>query len=130
MIEIVEKYVSIWSANGTSDLEKVFSEKSKYWDATQEGNAIELLTGSIASTHEVFSNVLFRIVSLSATDHNQCFLEWQMTGTNTGAFFGHAPTGKSIEIQGLDSIKYDSNKIIELKSYYDSSLFGQQLGLQ
>ncbi|MEO1055086.1 MAG: ester cyclase [Bacteroidota bacterium] len=130
MKETIEKYVSIWNANGIHDLEEVFSEKSKYWDATQAGDAIDLLKGSITSTHDMFSDVLFQIISLSAASENQFFLEWQMTGKNTGEFFGHPPTGKSIEIQGLDSIQLESGKIADIKSFYDSSLFTQQLGLQ
>ncbi|MEQ8473559.1 MAG: ester cyclase [Marinoscillum sp.] len=130
MKEIIEKYVSIWNSNGISDLEQVFSEKSTFWDATQVGSAIDVLTGSIAATYEAFSNVSFQIISLATTSENQFFLEWQMTGTNTGVFFGSPPTGKGIEIHGLDSIKFETNKITEIKSFYDSSLFGQQLGLQ
>lgn len=130
MKEIIEKYVSIWNSNGISDLEEIFSEKSKYRDATQEGSAIDILTSSIASTHDAFSNVLFEIISLDAVNENQFFLEWKMTGINTGEFFGYPSTGKRIEIQGLDSISSELNKIIEIKSFYDGSLFGQQLGLQ
>ena len=130
MKEIIEKYVAVWNSNGISSLEDIFSKKSRYWDSTQEGGAIGLLTGSIAGTHKAFPNVLFQIISLSASSENQFFLEWQMTGTNTGEFFGYPPTGKRIEIQGLDSIKLESNKIAEIKSFYDSGLFNQQLELQ
>lgn len=126
----MEKYVSIWNSNEISDLKVVFSEKSTYWDATQAGNAIDVLKSSIAATHDAFSDMLFEITSLVNTSKNQFFLEWQMAGTNTGEFFGYPPTGKKIEIQGLDAITFESNKIIEIKSFYDSSLFGKQLGLQ
>ena len=129
MEEIIEKYVSIWNSNGTSSLEDIFNTKSRYWDSTQEGSAIDLLTGSIAGTHKAFPGVLLQIVSLSATRKNLFFLEWQMTGTNTGEFFGHPPTGKRIEIHGLDAITFESNKIAEIRSFYDSSLFSQQLQL-
>ncbi len=130
MIEIVGKYVSIWNSNDISSLEDVFSKNSKYWDSMQEGSAIGLLSGSIAATHEAFSDILFQIISLGATSENQFFLEWQMKGINTGEFFGYPPTGKRIEIQGLDSLTFESNKIAKIKSFYDSSLFSKQLGLQ
>lgn len=130
MIAIVEKYVSIWNTNGISDLEDVFSKKSIYWDTTQAGTAIDVLKNSIATTHEAFSGISFQIISVETSSDNQFFLEWQMKGTNTGDFFGYPPTGKGIEIRGLDAIKIESNKIKEIKSFYDSSLFGQQLGLR
>ena len=130
MKEVIEKYVSIWNSNSILDLEEIFGEESKYWDSTQEGIAKAVLKSSVAATHEAFSNVLFKVVSLVTTSENQFFLEWEMTGTNTGEFFGFPPTGKEIEIKGLDSIKVEANKITEIKSFYDSSLFGKQLGLQ
>ncbi len=51
MKEIVEKYVSIWNSNDTSDLEEIFNEKSKYWDSIQEGSAIDVLKASISTTY-------------------------------------------------------------------------------
>jgi len=130
MKEIIEQYVSIWNSNGISLLEEIFSEKSTYWDAKQQGSAVAILTSSIAATHEAFTDISFQISYLDVASENQYFLEWRMLGTNTGVFFGYPPTGKNIAIQGLDSIKLDSNKIAEIKSFYDSGLFGQQLGLQ
>ncbi|MEM9329575.1 MAG: ester cyclase [Bacteroidota bacterium] len=129
MNKVVEKYVSVWNSNDSSSLEDIFDKASKFWDTTQEGGAIEVLTGSIASTHEAFSDVSFHIISLSVADENKFFLEWQMTGVNTGVFFGHPATGKRIEIRGLDAISLKSDKIAEIKSFYDSGMFSQQLGI-
>ncbi|GEM_PF-2981919 len=130
MNDLVKQYVSIWNNNSISELGEVFTKQSKYWDSNQEGEAIELLTGSIAATHEAFSDISFQIISLKTTIENQVFLEWKMTGTNSGEFFGYQPTGKVVEIRGLDSIRLEANKIAEIKSFFDSSLFSQQLGLQ
>ncbi|MEL6559609.1 MAG: ester cyclase [Bacteroidota bacterium] len=130
MKETVEKYVAIWNSNDIANLEEILSEKSDYWDATQAGDAKDVLKNAVTSTYNAFSDISFEIVSLKADGKNQFFLEWQMTGTNTGSFFGYPPTGKYIKIPGLDSIKIESGKISKIKSFYDSSLFMQQLGLQ
>ena len=130
MKETIEQYVSIWNSNDILSLPEVFSHESKYWDAMQEGKAVELLSGSIAATHQAFPNVLFKIISLNAISKKQFFLEWLMIGTNTGDFFGNPPTGKNIEIKGIDAIMLESAKIKEVRSYYDSSLFSLQLELQ
>ncbi|MEM6261964.1 MAG: ester cyclase [Bacteroidota bacterium] len=129
MNTIIEKYVSVWNSNAISDLEEVFSETSTYWDATQAGKALEVLTSSIATTYAAFPDIVFEMVALVAARENQYFLEWQMTGTHTGAFLGHPPTGKKINLRGLDAIQVESDKIITIRSFYDSSLFSQQLGL-
>jgi len=129
MKEQVQKYVSIWNNEGIADLKQVFKNESKYWDAMQEGNAIDVLTESIKSTHQAFSNISFEVLTLSGAGDNQMVLEWQMTGTNTGSFFGADPTGKSIAIKGLDLITLEADRISDIRSYYDSGLFAQQLGL-
>ncbi len=129
MEQVIKQYVDIWNSKAFANLRKVFGEKAKYWDALQEGNAIELLSGSMVATHEAFSDLSFQIISLDSTGKDQFFLEWKMTGINTGEFFGVAPTGKAIEITGLDTIKVQESLITKIKSFYDSSLFSQQLGL-
>ncbi|MCR9253478.1 MAG: ester cyclase [bacterium] len=130
MKELIEHYVSIWNRNGASELEEVFTEDSKYWDSVQSGNAIEVLSGAVAGTYESFPDVKFEITQLTVNPDGQLFLEWKMTGTNTGEFFGNPPTGRSVEIKGLDAISVEGNKIREIRSFYDTGLFNQQLGLQ
>lgn len=122
MKEIVERYVSIWNSKDHAELDDVFVKESKYWDAMQAGDAIEVLRNSILATHKAFPDVSFQIVSIDITDNYQCFLEWQMTGTNTGEFYGAEPTGNRVQIMGLDSIRFESNRIVGFKSFYDSSL--------
>ncbi len=127
MKEQIEKYVSIWNSNEVSSLAEVFNEKAAYWDATQAGSAISVLSGSIAATHSAFSDILFQVISIDKTREHQFFLAWKMTGVNTGEFFGYPPTGRKIELEGLDAITFESNKICAVKSFYDSSLFEFQL---
>lgn len=129
MIKIVEKYVTIWNTRGFDGLVNILTGEARYWDAMQEGEANELLSNAIVATHDAFPDVSFEILSLSPVVQGRCFLEWKMTGTNTGSFFGYDPTGRSIEINGLDSIVFESDRIAEIKSFYESSLFNQQLAI-
>ena len=93
----------------------------------QAGDAFSILSESIPMIHKGFSQVLFRNVSLVAASNDQFFLEWEMSGTHTGDFFEIPPTGKKIEVKGLDAISIESGKISEIRSFYDSSLFTQPL---
>ena len=130
MREAIEQYVSIWNSNDVSKLEHLFRKESTYWDSLQQGDAIGLLREAIANTHEAFSDILFEIISVSEVGGRQFFLHWRMTGLNTGPFYSQPPTGKRIDIEGLDSIQCTSGAIVDIKSFYDSSLFNQQLELQ
>lgn len=129
MENVIKEYVSIWNNQGIVNLPKVFSDTATYWDATQQGNAIEILTNSVKATHDAFPDISFEILLLSKGDKNQIFLEWLMKGTNSGSFFGSNPTHKKIRITGLDSVKFKAEKVVEIKSFYDSGLFTSQLGV-
>ncbi len=130
MKQCLEQYVTIWNDKNVSNLEGVLKESSNYWDAAQHGGALEIIHNSILATHEAFPDIFFKIIKLNSASNNEFYLEWLMTGTNTGSFFGAAPTGKKIEIRGLDYIVCESDKISSIQSFYDSALFSQQLELQ
>lgn len=119
----VRKYVSIWNENSISDLKNVLMPHSNYWDAIQEGNAIETLSESIAMMHNAFPDITFEVCDITIVSDNKIFLEWKMIGTNKGSFFGAEPTGKIIEINGLDNFQFENGKITDIKSFYDSTLF-------
>ncbi len=88
------------------------------------------MSGAVTGTFESFPDVKFEITQLTVNTGDQLFLEWKMTGTNTGQFYGNPPTGCSIEIKGLDVISVEGNKIREIRSFYNTGLFNLQLGLQ
>ena len=127
MENVVKEYIALWNTGNVQELHTVVAADAVYKDALQEGNALALLQNSIASTHLAFPNIIFKTLSFSITNHDKGLLEWVMKGTNTGSFFGANPTGKEIEIAGVDIISVDGDKITEIKSFYDSSLFATQL---
>jgi predicted ester cyclase len=51
------------------------------------------------------------------------------TGTNTGEFFGLAPTGKKITTMAVDIYRIINGKIVEGWNIGDSSLLLKQLGI-
>jgi len=130
MIETIKKYVEIWNTQQTKKLQTVFSQRALYKDALQGGNAIAVLENSIKEIAIAFPDILFEICSIIINDDKNCYvLEWVMKGTNTGSFFGAKPTNKVIEILGADIIHFEIDKVVSIKSFYDSSLFAKQLEL-
>ena len=129
MKNLPEQYVEIWNTQNIQALPTILSESAYYQDASQEGNAREILGQSIVQTAKAFPDVSFRILSLmqSAADEGLFILEWLMRGTNKGPFLGAEPTNKELTISGVDLIKVDKEAIIEIKSYFDSSQFATQL---
>ena len=40
-------------------------------------------------------------------------IRWTITGTHTGTFFGVAPTGRTIQVSGMDMLRIADDKLVE-----------------
>jgi predicted ester cyclase len=54
---------------------------------------------------------------------------WTLSGTNTGPLFGHPPTGRRVEMAGIDMIRADGGRVAELWHVEEMLQFEMQLGL-
>jgi steroid delta-isomerase-like uncharacterized protein len=61
----------------------------------------------------------------------QAIVQWIGTGTFTGApFLGIEPTGRSIELKGIDVFRFDADGKVETNTvYYDGAEFARQVGM-
>jgi steroid delta-isomerase-like uncharacterized protein len=62
---------------------------------------------------------------------DQVAWRWRMRGTNTGPIDppGFAPTGRTIEIEGVDLWEMRDGRIARYRAYYDFNALAVQLGL-
>jgi steroid delta-isomerase-like uncharacterized protein len=57
-------------------------------------------------------------------------VEWRMTGHFTGGpFQGVDPTGKRVDIRGVDLLEIEDGEIVGNTAYYDAMTFARQIGL-
>jgi steroid delta-isomerase-like uncharacterized protein len=57
-------------------------------------------------------------------------VEWRMRANFTGASFqGVEPTGKPIELRGVDLLELEDGQIVSNTSYYDGAAYARQVGL-
>lgn len=73
---------------------------------------------------------MFEIVSAVEAGPGRVVAEWIMRGTNTEAFQGLPPTGRSISLPGVDVIEIGVDGIKAVKGYFDTRAVPDQLGLQ
>ena len=62
----------------------------------------------------------------------QVVVQWHATGTFNGTqpFLGIEPTGRRVEIRGVDVISFDDNhKVVTNTVYYDGAEFARQIGM-
>jgi steroid delta-isomerase-like uncharacterized protein len=64
-------------------------------------------------------------------DSRAAYVPWLMTGTNTGPIDppGVPPTGRRIEVSGVDSWQFRDGLIWRYEAIYDFSVMARQLGL-
>lgn len=54
---------------------------------------------------------------------------WRMQGRNTGAFHGLPPTGRAVDLPGIDVVHVAPEGVTGVRGYFDSAAVPRQLGL-
>jgi steroid delta-isomerase-like uncharacterized protein len=68
------------------------------------------------------------IVAIAETG-DDVFVHWKLTGRHTGALEGIQPTGKSLEIDGIDHFVFRDGKVVSNFVVFDQTQYGRQLGM-
>jgi len=59
-----------------------------------------------------------------------CAVEWRIEGTFEGAaYMGIEPTGKHIEVRGMDLFEVEDGEIVSNTGYFDGASFARQIGM-
>jgi steroid delta-isomerase-like uncharacterized protein len=86
----------------------------------------------VAFFEELFAAVpdIETTVTRVVAGETQAVVEWRMTGNFTGGpFQGIDPTGRRVDIRGLDLLEIEDGKIVSNTAYYDGMSFARQVGL-
>jgi predicted ester cyclase len=62
------------------------------------------------------------------TDGDTVIARVRVTGTHNGEYFGIPPTGKSIDITGIDIVRLEEGKAVERWGVFDALNLMQQIG--
>lgn len=74
-----------------------------------------------------FSNIEFTIKDVFGQG-NKLVKYWNFKGIHTGVFFGIAPTGKTVNIDGVTLVRMQDGKIAEERDFFDNLDLMMQLG--
>ena len=87
---------------------------------------VEAFFGSLFAALPDLRTTVTRVVAGEAT----CAAEWRMEGTFDGApFTGIDPTGRHLELRGLDLIELEDGQIVSSSVYFDGATFARQVGM-
>ena len=62
-------------------------------------------------------------------DGDTVAVRWTARGTHKGDLMGIAPTGRSVDVAGIDIYRFKNGKITEARTLWDAMGFAQQLGI-
>jgi steroid delta-isomerase-like uncharacterized protein len=88
----------------------------------------ERVKRAFAMIHHAFPDL-----SLTQADHvaekDKVAFRWMMSGTHEGEFMGAAPTGKRVEVMGMDIVRIGDGEILDYWGEFDVMGMLRQLGI-
>ncbi|MDQ6914989.1 MAG: ester cyclase [Actinomycetota bacterium] len=90
----------------------------------------EAIRGYFEGLFAAFPEFTLEVEDVVAQD-NRAVVQWRGTGTFSGApFLGIQPTGRRVEMRGVDVIEFDDQgRIAHNTIYYDGAEFARQVGM-
>lgn len=72
----------------------------------------------------------FETVAVHGTGEETAVGEWRLTGRfSGGAFHGLVPTGKPIDLRGVDIMRWRDGRLIHDTAYFDGLTLARQIGV-
>ncbi|MDQ3936547.1 MAG: ester cyclase [Actinomycetota bacterium] len=81
---------------------------------------------------EVFTAVpdLEMVVENVTADDRRCVIQWRLRGTHTGGpLNGIEPTGRTVELRGVDVMEVEDGLIVRNTVYYDGAAYARAFGM-
>ncbi len=70
------------------------------------------------------------VVVAGEPGHERATVRWRITGTFSGApYMGIEPTGRPVDIHGMDLLSFEDGRIAGNNVYYDQLTFARQVGV-
>ena len=87
------------------------------------------LTAFFEETFAAYPDFNMQVVSATG-DETRAAIRWRITGTFSGATFeGIEPTGRRVELDGVDVMEFRDGKLLRNDVYYDGATFARQVGM-
>jgi len=120
--------------------ERDLSDPYRFWtDATvdhflaagQSVRGAQALTAWFRELLDAIPDLRMQIENTVDDGDRQCVVQWRASGTFTGGpFLGINPTGKRVELQGVDVFRFDADGKVDTNTvYYDGADFARQIGM-
>ena len=86
------------------------------------------LLAAVGSMHEALPDCRYEALLL-IPDGSKVAVRWRMTGTNSGSLFGREPTGRAVDVTGVDVLAFRDDRVHQRWSKWERHLLLAQLGI-
>jgi steroid delta-isomerase-like uncharacterized protein len=130
-----EPYLAAWNARDPEAVAARVAEDVVWVDPAlpEAARGREAVAAFVASSRRAFPDLTFEEPGEPAISDDRlvAYAPWRMTGTNTGPIDppGLAPTGRRIDIAGIDVWQFRGGLIWRYRAVYDFAEISRQLGL-
>ena len=130
---LLERYVELYNAGDLDGVMDLYADDAVQImpDGTFEGRAV--IGERLAKELTAFPDLHHR--GISVVEQDDAFAdEWILVGTHTGPLVlpdgtEVAPTGKRVEVRGMELVELRDGKIVVDNLYYDNLAVAAQLGV-
>ena len=128
-IENYKAVLEIFNSGKYDDLGKYISDNFTDHDPDPgQKPGLAGLKESMGQFHAAFPDLKFTVKDVTS-DGDLIWGHINISGTNTGSMMGMPPTGKKIDVNGVDIVKIKDGKAIERWGYYQERLMMEQMGM-
>lgn len=130
-----EGLLAVWNEHDTTDLAKLVTEDVVWIDPilVEPARGVDGVRQLMENSWRAMPDQHFDVIGppCYADDTQVLMVPWKMTGTHRGRFDppGFAPTGRRIDVDGVDVYTFREHKIAHYVAYYDTSLLMRQFGI-
>jgi steroid delta-isomerase-like uncharacterized protein len=132
--EFTERYAAAWNRYDADVIEPLVTEDIVWMDPAlpEPARGVEEVKDFMRRSWEAFPDLRFSGGAMWLDPENDSMTwAWRMEGTQRGPIEppGFAPTGRRIDIDGIDVWDFEGERISRYRAYWDMALLAQQLGV-
>jgi steroid delta-isomerase-like uncharacterized protein len=135
LAQFCARYIAAWNGHDTATIADLVTD-----DVVWEDPALPAPAHGVAAVQEFMRSawVAFPDLRFDETDAPHCTFggdhvawRWRMRGTMRGSIEppGFAPTGRPMEVEGVDVWTMRDGRIARYRAYYDTNDLARQLGI-
>ena len=129
-LQVFQAYADAWSRHDADAIVATFADVGTYSDPTTPGPLSGAAIGEYASgLWSAFPNLSFELGRAMEGEGGTLSVEWVMRGVNSGSMMGLPPTGRPVEVSGVDVAVVVDGKLRSVQGYFDSAAVPRALGL-